>query len=47
MWFIIQLERGLHGVEPVAVAKFPTKKYNDPFFPAMEDAQYVSLYGCL
>lgn len=33
------LERGLHGVEPVAVANFPTKKYNDPFFSASEDTQ--------
>ncbi|KAM5550711.1 RING-H2 finger protein ATL7-like [Rosa sericea] len=33
------LEQGLHGVEPVAVANFPTKKYNDPFFSAVEDAQ--------
>lgn len=35
------MERGLHGVEPVAVANFPTKKYNDPFFSASEDTQYV------
>ncbi|CAN6697555.1 unnamed protein product [Malus baccata var. baccata] len=33
------LERGLHGVEPVVVAKFPTKKYSDAFFSASEDAQ--------
>ncbi|KAL6289398.1 hypothetical protein ACE6H2_006908 [Prunus campanulata] len=33
------LERGLHGVEPVVVANFPTKKFSDAFFSAVEDAQ--------
>lgn len=33
------LERGLHGVEPLVIANFPTKKYSDPFFSAAEDAQ--------
>ncbi|XP_021890637.1 RING-H2 finger protein ATL80-like [Carica papaya] len=33
------LERGLHGLEPVVVANFPTKKYSDEFFSAVEDAQ--------
>ncbi|CAN6703643.1 unnamed protein product [Malus baccata var. baccata] len=33
------LERGLHGVEPVVKANFPTKKYSDAFFSAVEDAQ--------
>lgn len=33
------LERGLHGIEPVVVANFPTKKYSDEFFSAAEDAQ--------
>ncbi|XP_065871273.1 RING-H2 finger protein ATL38-like isoform X1 [Euphorbia lathyris] len=33
------LERGLHGIEPVVVANFPTKKYNDDLFLATEDAQ--------
>ncbi|KAK7858172.1 putative ring-h2 finger protein atl49 [Quercus suber] len=35
------LERGLHGLEPVVVANFPTKKYSDEYFSASEDAQYV------
>ncbi|KAM7463825.1 hypothetical protein LguiA_031946 [Lonicera macranthoides] len=35
------IERGLHGVEPVVVANFPTKKYSDPFFPFAEDAQCI------
>jgi hypothetical protein len=39
--FIIQLERGLHGLEPVVVAKFPTRKYSDEFFSASENTQYV------
>lgn len=38
---MVQLERGLHGVEPVVVANFPTKKFSDAFFSAVEDAQYV------
>jgi hypothetical protein len=38
---MVQLERGLHGIEPVVVANFPTKKYSDEFFSAAEDAQYV------
>ncbi|WCJ19058.1 RING/U-box superfamily protein [Euphorbia peplus] len=33
------LERGLNGVEPVIIANFPTKKYNDDLFLASEDAQ--------
>ncbi|XVE99089.1 hypothetical protein REPUB_Repub03eG0166700 [Reevesia pubescens] len=33
------LERGLHGLEPVVVANFPTKKYSDECFSATEDAQ--------
>ncbi|KAF8403231.1 hypothetical protein HHK36_011332 [Tetracentron sinense] len=33
------LERGLHGLEPVVVARFPTKKYSDEFFSSGEDAQ--------
>lgn len=39
--FIIQLERGLHGLEPAVVAKFPTRKYSDDFFSASENTQYV------
>ena len=38
---MVQLERGLHGLEPVVVANFPTKKYSDEFFSAAGDAQYV------
>ncbi|KAG6628666.1 hypothetical protein CIPAW_14G028900 [Carya illinoinensis] len=33
------LERGLHGLEPVVVANFPTKKYSDEFLSVAEDAQ--------
>lgn len=33
------LERGLHGLEPVVIANFPTKKYSDEFFSSGEDAQ--------
>ncbi|KAL3369588.1 hypothetical protein AABB24_010101 [Solanum stoloniferum] len=33
------LERGLHGLEPLAVANFPTKKYSDAFFSFAEDTQ--------
>lgn len=33
------LERGLHGIEPVIVANFPTKKYSDAFTPSCETAQ--------
>lgn len=36
---MVQLERGLHGLEPAVVAKFPTKKYADEFFSHTEDAQ--------
>lgn len=39
--FVAQLERGFHGLEPVTIANFPTKKYSDQFFAAVEDAQYV------
>ncbi|KAE8722735.1 Detected protein of confused Function [Hibiscus syriacus] len=35
------LERGLHRLEPVFVANFPTKKYSDACFSTSEDAQYV------
>lgn len=37
------LERGLHGVESVVVANFPTKKFSDEYFAAVEDTQYVPL----
>ncbi|CAL1386914.1 unnamed protein product [Linum trigynum] len=34
------LERGYHrGIEPVVVANFPTKEYNNELFSATEDAQ--------
>lgn len=33
------LERGLHGLEPVVVANFPTRKYSDELFLTSEDAQ--------
>ncbi|KAL1817331.1 hypothetical protein DCAR_0521760 [Daucus carota subsp. sativus] len=33
------LERGLHGLEPLVVANFPTKKYSDQFFSSAEDTQ--------
>lgn len=33
------LERGLHGVEPLVVANFPTKKYSDEYFSSMRNAQ--------
>ncbi|XWS56889.1 hypothetical protein CRYUN_Cryun09bG0124600 [Craigia yunnanensis] len=36
---VSRLERGLHGLEPVVVANFPTKKYSDECFSATEDAQ--------
>lgn len=38
---LLQLERGLHGLEPVVVATFPTKKYSDAVFSSTEDVQYV------
>lgn len=41
LFVMVQLERGLHGLEPVVVANFPTKKYSDEYFSASEDAQYV------
>lgn len=33
------LERGLHGLEPVVVAKFPTKKFSDEYFASCTDTQ--------
>ncbi|GKU91569.1 hypothetical protein SLEP1_g5429 [Rubroshorea leprosula] len=33
------LERGSHGIEPIVVANFPTKKHSDEFFSGTEDAQ--------
>lgn len=33
------LERGCHGIEPVVVAKFPTKKYSDESFCPTGDSQ--------
>ncbi|KAJ9175429.1 hypothetical protein P3X46_013985 [Hevea brasiliensis] len=33
------LERGLHGLEPVVVANFPTKKYSEELLLASDDAQ--------
>ncbi|XP_042511903.1 uncharacterized protein LOC122087012 isoform X4 [Macadamia integrifolia] len=39
------LERGLHGLEPVVVATFPTKKFSDNFFASGEDSQW-SVDGC-
>ncbi|KAE8717910.1 Detected protein of confused Function [Hibiscus syriacus] len=35
------LERGVHGLEPVAVANFPTKKYSDGCFSASDDVQCI------
>uniref|UniRef100_M1C5R8 RING zinc finger protein n=1 Tax=Solanum tuberosum TaxID=4113 RepID=M1C5R8_SOLTU len=37
------LERGLHGLEPLAVANFPTKKYSDAFFSFAEDTHSYSV----
>ncbi|XP_019192680.1 PREDICTED: RING-H2 finger protein ATL38-like [Ipomoea nil] len=39
------LERGLHGLEPLAVSKFPTKKYSDVFFTSAEDTQCTVCLG--
>ncbi|MBA0624371.1 hypothetical protein Godav_009744, partial [Gossypium davidsonii] len=36
------LERGLHGIEPVVVANFPTKTFCDECFSANKDAQLSS-----
>ncbi|XP_022993424.1 putative RING-H2 finger protein ATL71 [Cucurbita maxima] len=33
------LERGLHGLEPLVVANFPTKKYSDEYFSSMRNSQ--------
>lgn len=33
------MERGLHGLEPLVIANFPTQKYNDAYFYSAEDAQ--------
>ncbi|WOL02271.1 RING-H2 finger protein ATL68-like [Canna indica] len=33
------LERGIHGLEPVVVASFPTKKFGDQFFSSGQDTQ--------
>ncbi|XP_043698998.1 RING-H2 finger protein ATL74-like [Telopea speciosissima] len=33
------LERGLHGLQPVYIATFPTKKFSDDFFSSTEDSQ--------
>lgn len=38
-FLVVQLERGLHGLEPLVVANFPTKKYSDQFFSSAEDTQ--------
>ncbi|GMI80532.1 hypothetical protein HRI_001722500 [Hibiscus trionum] len=35
------LERGVHGLQPVVVAKFPTKNYSDECFVASDDAQCI------
>ncbi|TYH73331.1 hypothetical protein ES332_D05G321800v1 [Gossypium tomentosum] len=43
------LERGLHGIEPVVVANFPTKTFCDECFSANKDAQCtvcLSEYRC-
>ncbi|XP_043708744.1 RING-H2 finger protein ATL67-like [Telopea speciosissima] len=34
-----RLERGVHGLEPVVIATFPTKKFSDDFFTSGEDSQ--------
>jgi len=36
---MLQLERGLHGVEPPIVANFPAKKYGDEYFSSAENGQ--------
>ncbi|KAJ1435861.1 Zinc finger, RING-type [Sesbania bispinosa] len=33
------MERGSHGLESIAVAKFPTKKFSDKFFASAENSQ--------
>ncbi|XP_039042013.1 putative RING-H2 finger protein ATL69 [Hibiscus syriacus] len=43
------LERGIHGLEPVAIANFPTKTFCDECFSANKDAQCtvcLSEYRC-
>ncbi|PPR95584.1 hypothetical protein GOBAR_AA25092 [Gossypium barbadense] len=39
------LERGLHGIEPVVVANFPTKTFCDECFSANKDAQSWEALG--
>ncbi|PIA39177.1 hypothetical protein AQUCO_02700391v1 [Aquilegia coerulea] len=35
----VTLERGFHGLEPVVVANFPTKKFSDEFFSSSDETQ--------
>ncbi|KAF9591148.1 hypothetical protein IFM89_002103 [Coptis chinensis] len=36
---LTMIERRIHGIEPVVVAAFPTKKFGDEFFSTGEDSQ--------
>ncbi|KAL0358574.1 UNVERIFIED_CONTAM: hypothetical protein Sangu_0706800 [Sesamum angustifolium] len=35
------LERGLHGLEPLVVANFPTKKYRELCLSSKENSQFL------
>lgn len=37
--FLEQLERGIHGLEPVVVASFPTKKFGDQLISSGRETQ--------
>ncbi|XP_031475249.1 RING-H2 finger protein ATL80-like [Nymphaea colorata] len=39
------LERGIHGLEPVLLSSFPTKKFSDEFFSSGEDSQCTVCLG--
>ncbi|KAK9674303.1 hypothetical protein RND81_12G224600 [Saponaria officinalis] len=38
---MLQLERGLHGIEPPIVSNFPAKKFGDEYFAASENGQCI------
>ncbi|KAI7995788.1 Transcription factor RF2a [Camellia lanceoleosa] len=42
---LLQLERGSHGLEPLVITNFPTKKYSDVFFSSSEDAEQEMQQG--
>lgn len=42
--FLKQIQRGIHGLEPITVSSFPTKKFGDMPLPCGQETQWAFIF---